>query len=222
MPITQQLNALKDVSIFKSLSPHELGEIASKIVLRAYSKKATVVIEGDVAECLYIVVSGKVKVFVIGDQGKEVIVNIMGPSESFGELALIDPQPRSASVTALEPTELAILPRQVFHDCLLRHPQIAIDLMRSMARHIRELTDSVRDLAFLDVYRRVAKLLNNMAEKRGGKLFIEKRLSNQDIANAAGASREMISRVMRDLTAGGYISLHERTITIEKPLPIES
>ncbi|HEC12076.1 MAG TPA: Crp/Fnr family transcriptional regulator [Acidiferrobacteraceae bacterium] len=221
MPINQQLNALKDVPIFKNLPHEELKKIASKIVLRTYSKRATVLNEGDAADYLYIVVSGKVKVYVIGDQGKEAIVNIMGPGESFGELALIDQQPRSASVAALEPIKLATLPRQAFHDCLLRNPQIAIDLMRSMSRHIRELTDSVRDLVFLDVYGRVAKLLNNMAERRDDKLLIEKKLTNQDIANAAGASREMICRVMRDLTAGGYISMHEQAITIEKPLPVD-
>jgi len=146
-------------------------------------------------------------------------VNMQGPCEHFGELALLDSTPRSASVMTTEKTKLAVVSKPDFQRMLAAHPGIALSLIRDLTRRVRVLSENVKSLALLDVYGRVAKTLLAMASDRDGKLIVEKRLTQQDIANRVGASREMVARIMKDLTTGGYISVANKHIVINEKLP---
>jgi CRP/FNR family cyclic AMP-dependent transcriptional regulator len=205
--------------IFPELKLDDLQLVAGYGVHRNYPKNTILVSEGDPSDLFYIILSGKVKVFLSDEKGKEVLLTIQGPDEYFGELALIDEAPRSASVMTLEACQMAVVSRAGFERCLEEHPGLAMGLIRSLVKRVRALTEHVKDLALLDVYGRVANTLSHMACARDGLMVIEQRLTHQDIANMVGASREMVSRIMKDLSTGGYIRLEDKRIVIPGKFP---
>lgn len=210
---------LKNISLFEGLPEGDLQAITKLAVTRQYPKNTLVICEGDSSDSLYIVLSGKVKVFLNDEDGKEVTLNIQGEGEYFGELAMLDDAPRSASVVTLEDSQLAVVSKAAFEECLENNPKIALTVIRGLARRLRELTENVRSLALMDVYGRVARTLLELAEEKDGKLVVTQRLTQRDIASLVGASREMVSRILRDLTVGGYISSKNKIITIHERLP---
>lgn len=210
---------LANIPLFSGLSEQELGQISQQAVTRTYPKNALIINEGDPAELLYVIKKGKVKVLLSDEAGKEVIINYQGPGEYFGELALIDEEQRSASVMTMEPSTFSVISKQSFRQVLANNPSIALSLIRDLTRRVRVLTDNVKSLALLDVYGRVAKTLLDLATECDGRLQIEQKLTQQDIANRVGASREMVSRILKDLTAGGYISTEDKHIVINERLP---
>lgn len=217
---TRQCDAMAAATpLFPELSPEDLRIIASYGVTRSYPKNAVLITEGDGSDSLHVILQGKVKVFLSDEHGKEVLLSIQGAGEYFGELPLIDEAPRSASVMTLEPSRLAIISRESFQSCLVEHSVIALELIRSLAQRVRSLTENVRSLALLDVYGRVARTLLSLATDQEGRSVIEQRLTHQDIANMVGASREMVSRIMKDLNTGGYVQCKNRKIVIQKRLP---
>jgi CRP/FNR family cyclic AMP-dependent transcriptional regulator len=207
------------VPLFSGLSESELAVLAKHATIRTYPKNTIVINEGDEANALYVVVAGQVKVFLSNEDGKEIIINIQGACEHFGELALLDSTRRSASVMTTEKTKLAVISKPDFQRMLADHPGIALSLIRDLTRRVRVLSENVKSLALLDVYGRVAKTLLGMAADRDGKLVVEERLTQQDIANRVGASREMVARIMKDLVGGGYISIVDKRIVINEKLP---
>jgi len=200
--------------LFPELPQAHINLIAGYGVTRSCPKNSILIHEGDRSDSLFVIKSGKVKVYVSDPDGKEATLNVQGPGEYFGELALIDEAPRSASVVTLEPSQLAVLSRGDFERCLAENPSIAVELIRSLVQRVRALTESVKDLALLDVYGRVARTLLKSASEIDGELQVRERLTHQDIANMVGASREMVSRVMKDLADGGYIRVRGKVITI--------
>ena len=208
-----------DSSPLPKLASADLALIAEHGTVRTYPKHTVLISEGDRSDSLYVIRSGRVKVYVGDAEGKEVILSIQGPGEYFGELALIDDAPRSASVVTLEKSQLCVVSRADFQRCLAQNPNIAMEMIRALAARVRALTDNVRDLALLDVYGRVARTLLKLASERDGEQVIEQRLTHQDIANMIGASREMVSRIMKDLVDGGYIKVKNKLITIPGRLP---
>ncbi len=209
-----------DTPLFVELAPEDLRSICQCGATKTYPKHSIVMNEGDLSDTLYIILSGKVKVYVSEADGREVTLSILGPGKFFGELALIDESPRSASVSTLETTSLSLVSKAAFEQCIKKDPEIALKLMRVLAQRIRSLTDSVKNLALLDVYGRVARLLENLAVSKNDVQVIEQRLTHQDIANMVGASREMISRIMKELMTGNYIEFKEKQITLLKKLPL--
>ena len=209
-----------DTPLFVELAPEDLRSICECGTIKTYPKHSIVINEGDLSDTLYIILSGKVKVYVSEADGREVTLSILGPGKFFGELALIDESPRSASVSTLETASLSLVSKAAFEQCIKKDPEIALKLMRVLARRIRSLTDSVKNLALLDVYGRVARLLENLAISKNGVQVIEQRLTHQDIANMVGASREMISRIMKELITGNYLQFKEKQITLLKKLPL--
>ncbi len=210
---------IKNISLFEGLPDEELQAISDLAVTRQYPRNTLIICEGDYSDSLYIVLSGKVKVYLNDEEGKEVTLNIQGEGEYFGELAMLDDAPRSASVITLEETRLAVVSKSAFDECLENNPRIALTVIRGLARRLRELTENVRSLALMDVYGRVAHTLLDLAEEKDGKLVVTQRLTQRDIASMVGASREMVSRILRDLTAGGYITSKNKIITINERLP---
>lgn len=211
--------SLEKISLFAGLSKTDLDAVSNLAVTRNFPKNTLVMCEGDQSDSLYVVLSGKVKVFLSDEEGKEVTLNMQGEGEYFGELALLDEAPRSASVMTAEATKLAVISKKSFDECMKNNPEIAVKIMRGLARRLRELTENVRSLALMDVYGRVARLLLELAKEKEGTKVIPQRLTQRDIASMVGASREMVSRILRDLSVGGYITIEHKIITINERLP---
>lgn len=211
-------DSLKAVSLFSTLSAQEIAALAEGAAVRAYARNALVMTEGERSDSLYVVLSGRVKVYVSDEHGKDLVLNVQGPGEYFGELAL-DEGPRSASVMTLEPSKLAVIANDVLRGFLTSHPEAAVQLVRGLIGRVRRATESLKDLAQLDVYGRVAKLLLELARESDGKLVIDQKLTHQDIADRVSASREMVSRILKDLTTGGYLANEGGRIVIQRRPP---
>lgn len=207
---------LKSVAVFAGFPEEQLQALSTMVLRRSAPRGTAVVREGDPADALYIVLSGRVKVIVGEADGKETILSILGQGEFFGDMGIIDDGPRSASVIALEPCELLALTRQAFRRCLGEYPDLALGVMRVLVRRLREADRKIGGLAMLDVYGRVARLLLDMSEAIDGRRIIARRLPKQDIARMVGASREMVSKVMKDLQTSGYIEMDGSTIVLRK------
>jgi CRP/FNR family cyclic AMP-dependent transcriptional regulator len=210
---------LENIAIFSGLSQPELEILENHMITRTFRKNTVVINEGDEARSLYIILSGKVKVFLSNADGKEIIINTQGNGEHFGELALLDDAPRSASVMTTEKSLIGVISKTDFVNLLTKHPELALKLTRELTQWVRLLSDNVKTLALMDVYGRVAKTLLAMAESEDGHLVIDKRPTQQDIANRIGASREMVARIMKDLTIGNYISIDGKRLIINEKLP---
>ena len=200
------------------LSAEELGAMTAHAVARSFPRNAIIVSEGDRTDSLYIIVEGRVKAFVADADGKEVVLSTQGAGEYFGEMVL-DEGPRSASIMTLEPCRFLIVPKADFRDFLARNPAFATRVIEKLIHRVRALTENVKSLALMDVYGRIARLLLELAHERAGKLVITERLTQKDIASRVGASREMVSLILKDLTAGGYLRNEGHTIVIEKTPP---
>lgn len=212
-------HGLKEIPIFADLSEPDLSAISAHATTRSFPKNVVIINEGDRAHGLYLVLAGKVKVYLRDEHGREVILDTEGPGHYFGEIALLDDAPRSASVMTLEPSRFRIISSRQFRECVTTHPDVALNLIRHLTRKVRDLTENVRSLALRDVYGRIAKTLTDLAEKNGERWIVPEPLTHQDIASRIGASREMVSRVLKDLKTGGYIHVDKRRITITRALP---
>jgi len=203
---------------FLGLSEQDIQALSQHAVTRAYPKNTIILNEGDQTDSLYIILSGRVKVFLANEEGKEIVLDTQGPGEYFGEMVL-DEGPRSASVMTLDPCRFHLIPKNDVKALLQSHPDFAMHLVRKLIYRGRVLTEHVKSLALQNVYGRYVKLLQELAIKENGKLVIADKLSQQEMANRIGASREMINRIVKDLTTGGYITVEGPRIVINKPLP---
>lgn len=205
---------LKAVPLFSSVPEDQLHALAAVVTRKSASRSTAVISGGDLTDSLYIILSGRLKVMMSDAEGKEVILSILGPGEFFGEMGLIDDSPRSASVIAIESCELLSIAKRDFKKCLAENFEMTMAVMRGLVRRLREADRKIGSLALLDVYGRVARLLLDMSETVEGEKVVTKRLPKQDIAKMIGASREMVSRVMKDLQMGGYIEVRGSNIVL--------
>ena len=195
-----------------------LREIAAAGVVRSYPKNAVLINEGDVGDALYIVLSGRLKVYASSESGKEVVIDFHGPGEYVGEMSL-DGAPRSASVVTVEPTTCAIVGRAHFREFVLAHPDFALHLIEKLIHRARLATENVKSLALSDVYGRLVRLLTALARDVDGRQVVAERLTQQEIAERVGASRDMIGRLLKDLVDGGYVAIEDRRMVILRKLP---
>jgi CRP/FNR family transcriptional regulator, cyclic AMP receptor protein len=202
----------------KVLNDSLLREIASTGGVKRYPANAVLINEGDVADTLFIILAGRVKVYAGNAAGKEVILNELGPGEYVGEVPL-DGGVRSASVMTLEPTTCALVTGANLREFIAQHPDFALHLIRNLIQRLRALTDSVKSLALDDVYGRVVGLLLKLAVAEGPHRVVPQRLTQQEIADRVGASREMVSRIFKELTTGGYLSVTAGRIVLLKTPP---
>ena len=209
---------LVKTALFSGMDAADIETVASQTVTRQFPKNTVIVSQGDDTDSFYVIVQGKVDVFLHNDKGKEIIINTLGECESFGELAPLGSIPRQASIITTEDSTFGIISRQVFMDTLLIKPSISMRIIDLLITRIQDLTEDVSSLALEDVYNRVVRVLYKHAEEVGEKLVTEK-LTQQDIASRVGATREMVHRILKELKTGGYISIEGKHITIEKKLP---
>ena len=204
---------LKNIPLFRDLQKDDLDAIAQVAVVKSFPKNGVVITEGEFTRSLYVILSGKVKVYLDDKNGKELVLDVKGPGEYFGEMVL-DEGPRSASVVTTEPCRLAVISTTEFKNLLLKHPQLALHVLENLIHMVRGLNEHVRSLALLDVYGRVARMLLDLAVEQGGNHVIPEKLTQQEMASRVGASREMINRILRDLATGGYIRVEGKRIII--------
>ncbi len=197
-----------------------LDQLAAKGELRRYPAHALLIQEGDQGDNIYLVLSGRLRVFSSDNRGKEITLGVYGAAEYVGEMSL-DGGPRSASVETLEPTVCAVVTRQLLREHIAAHPDFAFDLMSRLIRRARLATESARSLALIDVYGRLTRLLDELASEQlpDGSRRVPLRITHQEIANRVVCSREMVSRLLKDLEQGGYLSLHEHRMVLHKRLP---
>ena len=200
------------------LAEELLSAMAERGGRKHFPAHAVIVNEDDESDSLYILITGRVKVYGTSRDGREVVYNIHGPREYFGEMSL-DGGARSASVMTLEPSTCIVVPGSQVREFLATHPDFALHLVRKLIGLVRRSTDKVKSLALDDVYSRVARLITELAVERDGQRVVPDRLTQQDIANRVGASREMVSRIFKQLTQGGYVELQGRQIALLKKLP---
>ena len=211
---------LDQVEIFDGLGPDDIATLEQSSSSQTYPKNTVVIQENEPADALYVIESGRVKVYCSDKNGKEFIMNSLGAGDYFGELALLDDSARSASVRTMEPCQFRIVKKEDCSRVLAENPGITQQLMGNLAARVRKLTTDVKNLALQDVYGRVANVLMDMSEERGdGTLFVPEKLTQQDIADRVGASREMVARILKDLTIGEYIRFEGRHIVINTRLP---
>ena len=196
---------LRTFPIFETLDNASLEFLVRAAELRNVARSEEVVHAGDPTVSIYFVLSGALRVEVSDDEGREVILSMLGPGEMFGEMGVLDDYERSATVVAVESSSLVVIAKAEFKRCLEAHPDVALFIMRDLSRRLRLADRKIESLALLDVYGRVARLLMDMADTVDGMKIVTRKVTKQDIAKMVGASREMVSRVMRDLQLQGLI-----------------
>ena len=207
-------NILKNVPLFSSFSDQQLASLLPAVQHRRFPRGSYVIRAGEETDALYIILAGRAKVLIPDDDGNEVILSIIGPNEFFGEMGLLDDQPRSASVETLEACEMLRISRSGFLNCLKDNFDAAMLIIRNLVKRLREADRKIESLALIDVYGRVARLLIEMAQPVEGQWIIEKAPPKQEIARMIGASREMVSRVVKDLHDKGVIRADKRKIYV--------
>ena len=209
---------MKAPFVVTDMTQQEVEDIAEHAVIRTFPRHAIIINEGDDSDSVYFIVSGLVKVFLADNDGNEVIMATLKAGEYFGEMAL-EPGFRSASVMAIEPVSLAVVRMQEFRSFLRTHPDFVFALIGKLIRRARLVTRNLKGLALLDVYGRLTQLLNDLAEAIDGKRIIVEPLTQQQMASRIGCSREMVSKILKDLTAGGYVEITRKSIEIKRTLP---
>ncbi len=202
------LTILRGLPIFEMLDDECLRPLTRVSRLRQIPRHTVVLHDGDRTDCIYFVLSGALKVQISDEEGREVILSMLGPGELFGEMGVLDDHPRSATVLAVESSEVVEIGKKDFKQCLVENPDVSLFIMRNLTKRLRLADRNIESLALLDVYGRVARLLLEAAETVDGRQVVTRKLTKQDIAKMIGASREMVSRVMRDLMTQGLI--HEQ------------
>lgn len=213
-PCGMSLVVLRNVPLFSGLDEAELEKLSRVAGRKRVERGASVVRAGDSTDSLYILLSGRAKVTNTDEEGREIILAWLGPGEFFGEMGLIDGSPRSANVVAAEPCELLFLGKDAFQRCMQDNFAVAQKLMKILVLRLRDADRKIESLALLDVYGRVARLLLDMSEVVDGLRIVKKKMSKQDMAKMIGASREMVSKVMRDLELSGYIRYDDDLLVI--------
>lgn len=214
----KDLETLAETTLFSGLSSNELDKLVMFAPVRRYKARTVIMEKGDAASALYVILEGGIRIFAQGEEDKEVTLNELGPGQYFGELALITDQPRCASAMTTSDARLLAVSKAQFTEFLATTPEAAPRMIQYLAEKVRELTQDVERLALQDVYGRVVSILNERAEEIDGRL-ITGPITQQELANLVGASREMISRIFKELKSGNYISLEGKRIVLKRELP---
>jgi CRP-like cAMP-binding protein len=218
----QRLQLLRRVWLFAGLDDRELASIAAVSRERSCQRGEVLVRQGDACGDLFSVLQGRLKVGSVAGEDAEVLLSVVGPGDVFGEIALLDDEPRSATVVALEPCRLLIVPRDSFRPLLRELPALSLRLLQILARHVRRLSARTEDAVGLDVRARLAKVLLDLADRFGveaarGRIRITVRLSQQDLGRMVGATREMVNKCLREWSSRGIISAtHGQTVIVSR------
>ena len=196
---------LKGTDLFAEIDDETLHELRLSARALTFRKNTVLISEGETGESLYIIKSGNVNIYVSDDQGNEIVLSNLGPGSYFGEVSLLDNEPRTASAITLERTEIVAIAKADFMICVEKHPKIALIVIRTMTRHLRRATVTIRSLALENVYQRLSSKLKELSVLSADTAALQRRYSNHELATMIGASREMVGKILNDLADGGYI-----------------
>lgn len=223
MPSRRDL--LKRVTVFRDLDDGSLASIEKLFVEKRYMKDSVIFGQRDPGDALFVLAEGRVKVSLYGKGGREVILSIFRPGDFFGEMSILDNEPRSASVVAVEDSSLLILERNAFRRHIESNPKIALGVLAEMSRRLRQADSIIGNLALLDVYGRVARYLRDLASKEGeatdGGVAIKQRPTQAEIAAMIGTSRETVSRALSDFQRRGFLEMSGKRIFLRQSFLIE-
>ena len=206
MAIVTKLDLLRRVPLFSRLTDAQAQALGDAVHKRRFKRGEPLVLQGQKSDALFLLLTGRARVSASDTRGREVILATLSPGDYLGEMSLVDNEPHSASVHALVQTDVLELGRAEFVRCLSENASMALVLMRGLVRRLSQADRKIESLALLDVYGRVAHALLDLAETDAqGQQLIREKVSRQDMAKTIGASREMVSRVMKDLEARGFI-----------------
>jgi CRP/FNR family cyclic AMP-dependent transcriptional regulator len=209
---------LRTVPIFAELSDGDFDSLGQLTTRRHYPKESVVFFENDEGDSFFMILTGRIKVTILGDDGREVILSMLGPGDFFGEMALLDDEPRSATAIAVEDTDLLSLQRSDFEGVVATKASISAALIKVLSARLRKANHQISTLALLDVYGRVARVLMEMARDEGRRLrdgrFAFRRATHQEIANRIGTTRETVTRMMKDLERQGLISVEGKEFVL--------
>ena len=210
MSMLSNLELIRRVPLFALLTANQAEAVADAVSKRRFKRGETVVEQGEKSNTLFIILTGRVRVVTSDKRGREVILATLQPGDYIGEMSLIDNEPHSATVRAEVQTDMLILGRPEFARCLPESSSLSYAILRGLVQRLRNADRQIESLALMDVYGRVARALLEFAQPdREGNTVIRERISRQDIAKMVGASREMVSRVMKDLEDRGFIETRE-------------
>ena len=215
---------LKGVDLFSELTEEQLAQLATLVIANDYARDETIILEkDDSTRALFLIAEGEVKVYVTGTDGKETILSLLSRGDSFGEMSLIDGEPRSASVKAVQPTKVLIIREEHFLELLKTTPELATGLLVQMSRRLRNANRQIGSLATMSVFGRVAGTILSLIEDRGVRIHgrngemvtvIRNRPTQQQFAEMSGTTRETVSRVFSALSSSGTISLMGKDLVI--------
>lgn len=216
--MSKQTELLRQVSIFKGLDDEALAKLSASLRPLDFSKDGLIVSQDDTGDALYIIERGRVKVVLYGESGREMILTMFRAGDFFGEMSLLDGQPRSANVLAMEEARLLVLQREDFLRHLREAPAVAVNILSEMSMRLRKADEIIGNLALLDVYGRVARLLIDLAKTEGDTtdegIVITTRPTQQDIASMIGTSRETVSRVLSEFQRRGFLQMQGKKIVL--------
>ncbi|HEY3736992.1 MAG TPA: Crp/Fnr family transcriptional regulator [Jatrophihabitans sp.] len=209
---------LRRAGIFQGVDPDAIEALAKEFNTIEAPRGTTLFNEGDPGESLFIVIAGKVKLGRRSPDGRENLVAVMGPSDQFGELSLFDPGPRTATATVVTDARLAVLPKEALVAWVRDRPEIAMQLLRVLGRRLRRTNTMLADLIFVDVPGRVAKQLLQLAQRfgslEGGQLRVTHDLTQEELAQLVGASRETVNKALADFASRGWLRLEGKSVVI--------
>lgn len=205
---------LKNVPLLSSFSDQQIAALSPCVQHRSYPRGSSILRAGEETDALYIIMSGRVKVLIPDEQGGEVILTMLGAQDYVGEMGLLDELPSSATVETIEPCEMLRIPRTAFLTCIEGNGEVAMLLLRNLVKRLRDADRKIESLALIDVYGRVARLIIDMAEQTDGAWIVQRAPAKQEIARMIGASREMVSRVIKDLQEKQLIRTDKRKIIV--------
>ena len=212
------ISLLRRVPLFEVLKDDDLEAIARVTIPRSCDKAQVIILAEEEGDSLFIIADGQVKVSIVSEDGREVILSLLGEGAVFGELSLLDGKPRSANVVATHDTELYMVRRADFLQLIYKVPQIAVGLLAELAARLRKTDRKIEGLALLDVTSRISETLLQLADEQGSEttfgVSLEERPTHQQLASMSGTTRETVSRVLKRLEGQGYISSEGRSITI--------
>jgi len=210
---------LTSIPLFSRLKDEHLDLLSAQIKQRDYAKNSIIIAEGDKSDSLYIVNEGQVKIYISDSDGREMQLQTLEPGDYFGELALLDKKPRSASAMAICHSKLSVITSDNFLKCLADNHEMALIMLQVLSQRLRDATELQRQLALMGVYGRLKSALLALVSNCDGTLVIEPKPTQQELANSIGASREMVSRILSELKASGYIDIRKYSIILMKSLP---
>jgi CRP/FNR family cyclic AMP-dependent transcriptional regulator len=207
---------LEQVALFANLSSREIAELEAIGKERSVPKNTMVINEGDDSDCLYVILKGKAHALRSDESGRQFIVNRFGAYDYFGEMSFFDRSERCATVITKAKCNFMVLPRKGFFEFATLHPEIYVNVIKALLDKLRKATQQIEELAFLDVYGRLTRVL---IENQSADGVIEEKLTQQELADMVGSSRETVNRIFNELVAGGYLTKEKGRIKVKKKLP---